>query len=40
MLYRLLKSVKKWVYEACEGIASAEDRFVESMFRKEKDESN
>ena len=40
MLFRLLKSVKKWVYEICEGIAEAEERFVASMFKKDDDEGN
>ena len=39
MLFRLLKSVKKWVYEIGDGIAQAEERFVESMFNKDSDES-
>jgi hypothetical protein len=41
MLLALLKNVKKWVSNSSKGIADAEDRFVESMFKfKDKDESN
>jgi hypothetical protein len=41
MLYRLLKSVGNWVFKGLQGIADAEDRFVESMFEKRnKDDSN
>ena len=36
----LLKNVKKWVYEASEGIANAEERFYSNWLRKDEDESN
>ena len=36
----LLKSVKKWVYNAGEGIANAEERFYSNWLRKDDDESN
>ena len=41
MLFRLLKSVKNWVFNSLQGIADVEDRFVASMFKEDdKDESN
>lgn len=40
MLFRLLKSVSKWVYEGFEGIAAAEERLYKSILKGEdKNES-
>jgi hypothetical protein len=43
MLFQQLKNVGKWVFNQLEksgqAIADAEDRMVESMFRKVNDES-
>ena len=43
MLFQQLKNVSKWVFNKlanfAQGIANAEDRIVESMFRKAEDES-
>lgn len=42
MLFHLLKNASKWVFNQIEksgqAIADAEDRMVESMFRKEDNE--
>ena len=41
MLFRLLKSVKNWVFNFGKPIADAEDRIVKSMFKEDiDDESN
>ena len=41
MLFRLLESVKNWVFSFGQGIADAEDKFVKSMFKEDiDDESN
>lgn len=36
----LLKNVKNWASNFGQGIADAEDRMVESMFKKDTNESN
>jgi hypothetical protein len=38
MLFRLLKSVKNWVFSFGQGIADAEDNFVKGMFEEEIDD--
>ncbi len=40
MLFRLLKNVVNWASNIGKGIAEAEERMIEEMYRKEKDESN
>jgi hypothetical protein len=43
MLFQLLKSVGNWVSKSLQGLADAEDRFVDSMFdfeEEDKDDSN
>jgi hypothetical protein len=39
MLFRLLKNVVNWASNIGKGIADAEERMIEEMYRK-KDESN
>ena len=40
MLFRLLKNVVNWASNIGKGIAEAEERMIEEMYWKEKDESN
>jgi hypothetical protein len=40
MLFRLLKNVVNWASDIGKGIAEAEERMIQEMYRKEKDESN
>ena len=40
MLFRLLKSVVNWASNIGKGIADAEERMIEELYRKKKDESN
>lgn len=38
MLFRLLKSVSKWVYEGFQAISVAEDRIIKDMFKEKIDD--
>ena len=40
MLFRLLKNVVNWASNIGKGIAEAEERMIQELYRKEKDESN
>ena len=40
MLFQLLKNVVNWASNIGKGIADAEERMIEEMYRKKKDESN
>ena len=40
MLFRLLKNVVNWASNVGKGIADAEERMIEDMYKKKKDESN
>jgi hypothetical protein len=40
MLFRLLKNVVNWASNIGKGIADAEERMIEELYRKKKDESN
>ena len=40
MLFRLLKNVVNWASNVGKGIADAEERMIEDVYKKKKDESN
>lgn len=40
MLFQLLKNVVNWASNIGKGIADAEERMIEELYRKKKDESN
>jgi hypothetical protein len=40
MLFRLLKNVVNWASNIGKGIADAEERMIEELYKKKKDESN